>query len=255
MKNKSIRIVIFLLLVALIMGVLAGCGSSESSSGSSSSGGGSTNDSEEAEEVEEVEEVAWEEGEPYFITWENSIGSRWIQVIVPVLNTGTKNLYYDSVKLDLEDEAGHLIDSLDSLSFFPQIIQPGEVGYVYEETTLDTDAEVGNIITHIDFSEAKVDCIRFDISDLDIRDDGYGDITVTGRVENNTEEEETMVEIVALLFDENDVLIGKAGDLVSSLKAGEKTGFSATSFALPDTVTVDQVANYIVVAYPFQFQW
>ena len=262
--RKRLLIVVLILMVVLTSALVSGCGESGSSSNDnsgSSSGSTSSSDAEEEQEQEEtepeakVEDVAWEVGEPIFTVWTDSIDSRWIQVMVPVTNTGAKNLYYDEVQLDIEDAEGHLIESMDLLSFYPQIIQPGETGWVYEETTFESESEPGNVITHIDFSEAKAECIRFDVSDLDIRGDEYGGITVTGRVENTTDEEQSMIEIVAFLYDENNILIGRASDTLSSLKAGEKVGFSATSFSLPDSVSFEAIANYEVVAYPFQFQW
>ena len=258
--RKKVLAIILVLTVVLMAAFISGCGSSESSSSGSSgsnSGNSTPNESEKPQEEpeEKVEEVAWEEGEPVITVWTNSIGSRWIQVMVPVTNTGTKNLYSDSVTLDIEDAEGHLIDTMDLLSFYPQVLQPGETGWVYEETTLESESDPAKVITHIDFSEATVDCIRFEVSDLDIRGDDFGDITVTGRIENATDEEQTMIDVVVFLYDANDMMIGKASDLVSSLKAGEKMGFSANSFALPDSVDVNAVARYEVVAYPYQFQW
>ena len=266
MKNKKF-VVIMILIIALATMALSACGSSDSgsssnssssssnSSSSSSNSGAENNSSNNAEPEEKVEDVAWEVGEAIINVWTNSIESKWIQVMVPVTNTGAKNLYFNSAKLDVEDESGHLLESMDYLSFYPEVLQPGETGWVYEETTFENEGAPANVIPHLDFDEATVDCIRFNISDLDIRGDEYGDITVTGRIENNTDEEQTMINVVAFLYDENDMLIGMATTLEDSLKPGDKMGFSATSFSLPDSVNMDLIARYEVMAYPFQLQW
>lgn len=264
MKNKK-TVVIIVLIIALAVMALSACGSSDSGSSSSSSSSSTSNSSSSssvesnsssnAEPEEKVEDVAWEVGDAIINVWTDSIESKWIQVMVPVTNTGSKNLYFNSAKLDVEDETGHLLESMDYLSFYPEVLQPGETGWVYEETTFENEGEPANVIPHIDFDEATVDCIRFNISDLDIRGDEYGDITVTGRVENNTDEEQTMINVVAFLYDENDMLVGMATTLEDSLKPGDKIGFSATSFSLPDSVNVDRIAKYEVMAYPFQLQW
>lgn len=254
---------ILALIISICMIVsLAACGSSGSSSDSKDDDKKeeATEEAteEEAEEEEPAaEEVAWEVGEAVVNTWVDSIDSRWIQMIVPVTNTGTKNLYLESAKFDLEDETGHLLTTKDLISAAPEVIQPGEVAYYYEETTLDgIDAETIIAVPHVSLEEAKVDCIRLDVSDLDIKGSEYGDIEVTGRVENNTGEDQSSVYIAAFMFDADNKLIARAIDLsFDSLPAGEKVGFSASTFSLPDGVTVDSVANYTVVAYPMQFQF
>ena len=257
--------VLTIVLVAMLSLAIVACGSSDS--GSSSGDKKEETETEEAEEEaeaeaeeaaeEEVEEVAWEVGEAQAVVWANSIDTQWVQMIVPVTNTGSKNLYLDSAKIDLEDETGHLIDSKDYISGYPQVIQPGETAYYYEETTLEgVEAENITAIPHVDLSEAKVECIRLDVSDLDIVDDGYGDLKVTGRVENNTGEDQDSVYIVAFFYDGEGKLIGSALDLsFDTLTAGDKVGFSATSYSLPSDVTLDAIANYEVVAFPYQFQF
>ena len=267
MKKK---IIVVLMVFALCIGVLAACGGGSNSGSNGGSNGGSSgssdnNSSNEAKPTEENKEepkeepkdkdkVEWAVGDPIFNLWTDSIGSQWIQVMVPVSNTGSTNLYFESATLDIEDESGHLIDTLDYLSFYPEVLQPGETGWVYEETTFEGDSEPENIIHHLSFSKAKVECIRFEVSDTDIKEDSFGDIEVTGRVENKTDKDETFVNVVALFYDAGGMLIGTAFDYID-VKAGEKIGFSASTFSMPDSVTLDAIAEYVVLAYPTQFQW
>jgi predicted glycoside hydrolase/deacetylase ChbG (UPF0249 family) len=57
--------------------------------------------------------------------------------------------------------------------------------------------------------EATVDCIRYETSDVTISDEEFGGIKVTGRVENTTDEDGSLVVVAVFLYDEN-------GDFIKS---------------------------------------
>lgn len=249
---------------------LTGCGSSSSSDSSkadekegasaSEETAAETKEDEKKEEEpkEEVkEEAAWEVGEATAVTYPDSIGSTWIQIICPVKNTGTKTLYLSSGTMDLEDKDGHLVDSKNLISVFPEVLQPGETAYYYEETILDDGMPTDlNVLPHVKVKEAKVDCIRYEISDVAIADEEYGGVKITGRVENTTDESESMVQIVALLYDaDNNLLALPFTYLTDELAAGDKMGFSMSTFSAPDSVTAGAVDHYEIYAYPQQFQF
>ena len=96
---------------------------------------------ETAPETEPVMEAGYEITDTKVTTWTDSIGSAWIQTIVEITNTGSKNLYLSSGAYDLEDENGGLIASKTMVSEYPNVLAPGEKGYLYEETLLDQPAE------------------------------------------------------------------------------------------------------------------
>ena len=236
---------------------MSACGSSSKPDSSKADEKEETAAAEEKTEEETKEAVAWETGEARAVTYTDSIGSVWVQVICPVTNTGTKNLYLSSGTMDLEDTDGHLVESLSMVSVFPEVIQPGETAYYYEETILDGgDPGALNVLPHVKVKEAKVDCIRFEISDVDIADESYGDVKVTGRVENTTSENQNLVQVIAFLFDADNNLIALPYTyLTDELAAGDKIGFSMTTFSVPDNVTAGAVDHYEVYAYPQQFQF
>lgn len=207
--------------------------------------------------TEEPKAEAYEVGEPQLVVYQNSIGSTWVQVAVPVKNTGGVNLFLGSGTIDLEDADGHLVDSMSLVSVYPQVLQPGETAWYYEETTLDeAPASELKAIPHVDVEKAKVDCIRYEVSDVTVSDEQYGDVKITGRVENTTSEGKSMVYISIFLYDADDKLLAHAFTILTDeLKAGDKIGFSASTFAAPDSVTADSVARFEVYAYPTQFQF
>ena len=190
-------------------------------------------------------------------TWTNSIGSTWVQTIVEIANTGTENLYLSSGSYDLENPDGSLVAAKSMVSAFPNVIAPGEKGYMYEETTLDNYNGDGNlnVLPRPDVKEAKVDLIRYSVTDLTVSDGQFG-IKVMGRVENTSDEEGALVYVVAFFYDENDTLMGSAFTILSEkLAPGAKVGFEFSSFSLPDDVSVKNIKNTIVCAYPNQLQF
>ena len=255
------------LCLALSVGITA-CGSSSSSptqsAPASNEENGSETETEEVETEEPAEEAAssndstaWEVGEGKVVTWTDSIGSGWIQIIVPVTNTGSDNLYLSTGTMDLEDESGHLVDSRSMVSVYPDVLQPGETAFYYEETTLEVEENTTlKVVPHVEVSKAKVDCIRYDVSDLTLKDEEYGGIALTGRVENTTDEEGSLVYVTALFYGSGNEPIAQAFTILdNNLAAGDKIGFSASTFSVPDSVTMDMIDHYEVFAYPTQFQF
>ena len=249
-----------ILSTAMLTLALTACGSSSSAATSEKASEAEKETSAEpTEETKEEtkEEAAWETGEGRATVWTDSIGSKWVQIICPVTNTGTKNLYLSAGTMDLEDTDGNLVDSKTMVSVFPEVIQPGETGYYYEETTLSEDSpEELTVVPHVKVDEAKVDCLRLTVSDVNITDEDYMGIKVTGRVENDTEEEAKLVYVTAFLYDaDNNLLASVFTILPDALPAGEKIGFSASGLSLPDSITADMVDHYEAYAYPQQFQF
>ena len=212
---------------------------------------------EAAAEKDSAEGAAWETGEGKVVIGEDSIGSVWVQAAVPVKNTGSVNLYMSAGTIDLEDADGHLVESLSLVPAYPEVLKPGETGWYFEETTLDqTPSSDLKAVPHVDVREASVNCIRYEISDVTITDDEFGDIKVTGRVENTTEEEGSMVQVAVLLYDEQEDLIGAMNTyLDENLAAGDKIGFSTSSLVNVQDLTADDIADSKIYAYPTQFQF
>lgn len=199
----------------------------------------------------------WEVGQGRALTYTDSIGSTWVQIMVPVTNTGDRNLYMSSGTMDLEDSSGHLVDSESLVPFFPEVLAPGETGWYYEETTLDSavDSEL-SVVPHVDIKEAKVDCIRYEASDIAFTDEKFGGLKATGRITNSTAEDGSMVHVVVFLFDAEENLVGQTHTILDGdLKAGESMGFSTSTFGTNDAVNVDTVTGYRLFAYPEQFQF
>ncbi len=190
-------------------------------------------------------------------TYADSIGSTWVQAIVEISNTGTSNLYLGSASYDLETSDGTLLKSQNYVSTYPTVIAPGEKAYMYEETILDNPIEGELVLVpRISVKKATVDLIRYTLSDVQLTAESFMGIKALGRIENTSGKDESMISVVIILKDSNGTPVGVATTtIVETLAAGDKIGFEAHSFSLPDDVTVDSVASFEAFAYPMQIQF
>lgn len=190
-------------------------------------------------------------------TYTDSIGTVWVQVIVEIENTDNCDLYLSTSACDLEDASGKLVKTMPMVSAFPDVIAPGEKGYLYESTTLDEAVEGElTLLARPSVEKAKVPNIRLATSEVELVADNYGFLKARGRVENTSDEEQSMVYIVLILKDAENVPIGQMFTILTEdLAVGAKVGFEASGMSLPDDVTADAVASFDVYAYPMQMQF
>ena len=198
-------------------------------------------------------EMKYEVMNPEILFWEDSIHQRRVKIAVPIKNTGTMDLYLDDCQIDLETEAHELLDTIDYIGGYPDYIKPGEVGYYYKEAIVDFKEENVLALVHENIEKASNSVIRYNISDVAIKEEKYFGIEITGRVENNTSKDETIVMITANLYDSNDKLLCNCQTYLSNgLKANEKIGFSLSPFAYR-SLSPSDIARYEIYAYPKQY--
>lgn len=189
--------------------------------------------------------------------WKNSIGTVWMQAIVQIENTGDVPLYLNCSSIDVEDADGKLVKTESLVSVYPTVLLPGETAVLSEETTLEEEPSGElTVIPHWKNKKAKVDTIRYQVTEEEFKEEKYSGIKMIGRVENTSSEAESMVYIVANLFDENHHAIGQLFTILTNeLQPGEKVGFELSALTMPDSVTLDSIASYEVFAFPLQYQF
>ena len=191
-------------------------------------------------------------------SWINSIGTMRIQVIAEISNTGTIPIYLSTSSYDLEDSNGQIIASKQNISTYPSVIKPGEKGYLYDETSLDNVVTgLITVVPRINAKKATVPCIRYEASEITISDTAYFGPKMVGRITNSTnEDEDGIIYVVAILYNNNNVPIGVLTDMLyDDFPKGTKMGFEATTLSLPDYVTASSIGNYTIYAYPSQYQF
>lgn len=171
--------------------------------------------------------------------------------IVQVKNTGTENIYLTGTTFDLETQDGKLIQSDDMISMCPDVIKPGETGYLYNQygTEIDPDADIENIKLNPQYlvKTTSDTPAEYDVSDVSFKDDTYG-LKLVGRVTNNTEEDTSYIYINVVYYDQDKNVLGITGTSVTELLAGRTVSFEVSGMDLPEGLEASDVAFYKIFA-------
>ena len=192
----------------------------------------------------------------------NSINDICLYVMIEVENIGSVDLRLADAKFELEDRDGKLLATCDTFSTdtVPQIIAPGEKGYIYNagyglkgDVNESTDYV---LVPVLDIKQSKNPIVRLDLSDIDMTPSSnmFYDFEIVGRATNNTNEEQSLTTAYAVIFNKagEPVLIDSGH--VDKLAPGARTSFSISG-DLPDGMSYDDIGNYKVFASPYQFQF
>ena len=234
--------------------VIVSSSSADVSQNENASQAADTSEKSEASEAKEAYEVTYTNA----VLHQDSLGKVWVSAIAEVTNTGDCDLYMSSGNFDFEYDDGSLAASESMVSVFPQIISSGEKAYYYVDTILDVKADSKlKLIPHIDAEKATIDKVTLPISDETLKTrDITNDIYLSGRVENNTGEDLSMVYVSSVLYDKDGKPLAVLFTILTDdLKAGDKMGFEATGLSLPDNITADAVAQFKTTAYPYEYQF
>ena len=202
-------------------------------------------------------EAAYEIIDQSFKSWPGLVGAN-AQGIVVVENTGDVDLYLDSSTFELEDAEGSLLCTVEYVSAYPQVLQPGEIGWFYEDSMfqLSEPAEGAVLTPRLQIKPATVDCIRFPLTDVRVEyDDVYKRLTLLGRVENTSETEQSMIYVAALLYGADDAPLGAIATIVQNVAPGTVAGFDQMALSLPEDITAEDVNRIDAHAWPYQFQF
>lgn len=215
-------------------------------------------DTEEPTEEPAPAGTAYEVSYTNAIVFKDSINTIWVHVVVQIENTGSDALYLSSSTIDLEDANEHLVKTLDLVSAYPQVLLPGETALLVDDTTLDEDpgAETLTVLPHVQAKKATIECIRFETSEEELFTDQYFGVKLKGRVKNTSEETQSMVYVIANLYDADHHGIGQLMDILTNdLTAGDKVGFELGALTMPDSITEESIASFEVYAFPVQYQF
>ncbi len=207
-------------------------------------------------------DFSYEISDTSFEYYANSIGSVEFYGIVEVTNTGTSNIYLHDCTFDLEDNDGHLLQSESMISACPDIIAPGEKGYFYNNigsTYIDKSVSLDNgvrLVPSYKIEKARGDIVDYDVADTAIREADYGfGIKTTGRITNNTDEDCGLLYVEVIYYNSDGKVIAISGTNVTDLSAGTTKSFEDSTMFANDSVTINSVANYKVIARKSYYQW
>lgn len=200
------------------------------------------------------DEVQYEITDNGFEYYTNSIGSVEYYGFVEITNTGSDNLYLSKAVFDIEDNDGHLLQSDDFISSAPSVIKPGEKGYFYNglgSNLIDDGVSTSNginLVPQITVKKATGEPARFEVTDTDLREGSLGDPMVTGRVINDTEQDVGYLYINVIFYDANGKVLAITGTSITDLPAGGKASFECDAMFGNDNVTINNIADYKVIA-------
>lgn len=193
----------------------------------------------------------------YFNVFED-YGNTEYQAIIEIQNTSAGNLYLADATFDIYNTSGQIVASETLISSDPDVIAPGEKGYFYSNGGYLDDVPMGEYVMRptLKVEPSSLPATRYPVSNTTIKTLSFGDnITVVGNITNNTSEEESILWIVLVLYNSNNVPIGVCGTNILNLQPGSTMGFEIEGWHLPEYVTLNDVTRYEVIAAPYQFQF
>lgn len=180
----------------------------------------------------------------------NSIGTTWVVGIATVKNTGNCDLYISNAGMDIETADGKLVDTMTLASATPTVISPGETTIIYGEQSVSADGDYKVVPTY-KAAEAKIPNTRYEVSDVSLSEDDFmGTLEVVGRVENGGDEDQSMIEVVVIMYDADGKVLGVMTTYTDEIAAGAKGTFKMSNIGDANKVALADIDHYDVMAYP-----
>jgi hypothetical protein len=173
--------------------------------------------------------------------------------VVEVKNTGKSNIYITGEQFNIEDKEGHLLLTDEfSISKCPDIIKPGEIGYIYSNygIELSETASSDDVVFKPEFNVKSTysEPVIYDTYDTSVIDGNYG-VALTGRLTNNTDEELSYIRIHVIYYDEAGNVLGASGSNITGVPSGSTSAFEISGMMMNDDFTAEDVSEYKVFAY------
>lgn len=178
----------------------------------------------------------------------------WGQVIAVVQNTGDAPIYLQDSTFHITDAEGKSLASDTTVSAYPQIVAPGETGYYYAETYLETESAEGLTLEFTpQVSVSAQQAVTYTVENPDLQDSRYGGMELRVTLSNSAAQDTRHYCVAVLLFDAEGKLLGQFYDVPSvKVPAGGSAVLELSSYMLPDTVTKAEIADYRILAYELQ---
>lgn len=259
-KNKKSGCLIAVIVIVAIGIVAAAAGGKKKSEDSASDSVKITSSSTVSSEKksqdknEKNDSLAYEMTDTNFSYYTTSIGTVEYYGFVEITNTGSCNIYLDNCTFDIEDNDGHLLESDKLIYSSPDIIAPGEKGYFYNglgSNVIDSNVSVDNglvLVPNYKIEKANGDIIEYDVSDTDMHIDDLGYVKVTGRITNNTDDDEKYLGINVIFYDDSGNVLFITNSSVTDLNAGSTVSFEASTLFSDNSVNKDDIASFQVIA-------
>ena len=126
----------------------------------------------------------------------------WGQVIAAVQNTGDAPIYLQDSTFHITDAEGTSLASDTTVSAYPQIVAPGETGYYYAETYLETESAEELMLEFTpQVSVSAQQAVAYTVENPDLQDSRYGGMELRVTLSNSTAQDTRHYCVAVLLFD------------------------------------------------------
>ncbi len=172
-----------------------------------------------------------------------------LSTYVAFKNTSDYEIRVEEASFDFIDNDGKLLSTDHSIDCIPEAIKPGQIGYLYSSSHDITDIDTTNGFSmDPDVIVKRADHFYdIDVSDISFTVESFWGIKIIGRGTHNPGEDQDFVTINAVLFDNNDKVIG-FGYGFESFEAGRTKSFELYGDLMSDNYeysSVDHVEVYI----------
>lgn len=267
------RIIALLLIGAVLL--CAGCGKKKTEELPPTEGGG-TSVSTEASAAVSTEPATQEPSEPettlpattqppepsvpeqdatsFVYTSRNALGNLWARGIVAVTNDGKEPMLLDYGTFTYCDKDGNEILTVEDVMGYPQVLLPGERGYYYDESRVDTDASELTLRSDLPTKAATdAQTVRYEVTDGRVSDWQYGGLRFTGTMTNDSDQTASLVCVCVAVYGEDSELplCVLTTLLTDPIGAGQSTEIEIGNTLLSDLTAAD-ISDFTVTAYPLQ---
>ncbi len=172
---------------------------------------------------------------------------RTYEMVVELVNTSDVPLFIHAKSFDLEDADGHLLQTDTFISTAPDVILPGEHGFIYNQfgSSIDVDTPTEDIvfIPNYTITEAQKAPHDYAVTDISFKKDPIS-YTMFGKVQNDTTEPDMNVFASVIYFDKDGNCLGIAGTDVYDIGPGASQSFEITSMGIQETFDPDKIDSY-----------
>lgn len=185
--------------------------------------------------------------------FKDSLNTPYISIYLALENTGNVPFSLKKMYMDFEDNNGRLLGTDKYLVTIPEVILPGQVGYVYSYYYNLTGVDVSNGFKPMPQGEPipVSNVYVIEISDISVKNDWSNWITVTARGTNNSGRDISFATPGAIFFDKNDKVVGFCYG-VESFASGETKSFEISGDLMSSDIKpsdVDHVQVWCVGSY------
>lgn len=149
-----------------------------------------------------------------------------------IKNTSDKPIEFDKLTLELENAQGELIEVVDYIDVYPEVILPGEIGYVFRSVLHDSDDDNIDLtdefkyVLRYELDTAVAPDLPFEITQVNLTEKS-GIPQLVGRIKNNSDTDYDYIIVAVPVFSSEGDFIGIFSTYVD-VPANSEVGFDET---------------------------